>query len=239
MMNSTVPPRRCVAAAALFAFAALCAGANEYPPLHNDRVSISFDSAGNLVDLVDHVNGHDFIDSGAGGLWHLAFDGGRSIIPADAARMDLATENERTTLIWRGFTAPGLENMRIMVTVTLADNSATSEWSLLVKGLGDARLEEARFPILGDILEQPGEILAAPIWMGEAATDPRTTLAGEAPVSGKTRACCPSNVSHYMAPPGLGSCSQATTPPHFESDSPCCATPTAASASISPICPMA
>src|SRR5690606_16735911 len=145
--------------------------------LENARMSIAFDGAtGDLVGMVDRARDHEHIAPGAGGLWHLDLDEDRAFVAADAAAFEGAVDGETATLTWHGFAAPGFETMRVTVTVTLPQDAPTATWRLAVEGLGDARLEEVRFPIVHRIAEQADEVLAVPVWMGEAVVDPRSTL---------------------------------------------------------------
>jgi hypothetical protein len=155
------------------------------PELDNGQLRVAFDAAtGQLVEFKDLRNGHSFVGApGENGVWQLdlppsAADG--TVTPSEAKvfHWRRAESGAGVDLVWEDFSPHHSANLRVIATVTLVDNEATSLWRIAVDGLGDPAPTALRFPRISNIAPQANETLAMPVWMGERTTRARELLNG-------------------------------------------------------------
>jgi len=157
---------------------------NSQPILENVGLRVAFDDAtGQLAEFADTRNGHAFLDPAAGGeLWSLQFlppSPISELMPTNAKSFVYKRQegpNDILVLTWQEFNvaeAPGLE---VTVTVSLDTENPTAYWTIAIENTANLPLASVRFPRIPGIAAQESERLAAPIWMGQLAEDPRRFL---------------------------------------------------------------
>ena len=118
-------------------------------------------------------------------LWKLeVLRGGKEIelAPAQAKQFQLARGRERRSLrlSWSDFGSDLAPQLKVVVEADLASSGAMSRWHITVENLRGLILEKVHFPRFPAIRPQADEYLAAPVWMGQLAPNPRSLLAGAA-----------------------------------------------------------
>lgn len=152
--------------------------------LESDTLRLDFDNVkGQLTQLTDKQNGHSFVEfQKDDALWslHLRPPSDIGIITPDSANT-FKTEprkDDKSTLelIWQDFGLEKAPELRVVVHVSLAPKESNAYWSIAIENTGNLTLDSLRFPRLPGIAAQQNERLAAPIWMGQLAKEPRVFL---------------------------------------------------------------
>ena len=143
----------------------------EAPVLENGSLRLVFDEAdGRLVEI--EGAGHSFLQANdpEQGLWEIIFleEGVAPLAPVQAPDFEWQ-RNDRgeIELRWRDFgleAAPGLE---VVATLGLQENESVAYGGIRLDNLGTLTPAMVRFPRVHAIAPQEGEVLAAPVWMGE------------------------------------------------------------------------
>jgi hypothetical protein len=150
----------------------------------NGHLRVGVDrQSGRLVELLDLRTGQDFISLGSdpGSPWQLTLAGeDPSLTPADAGTFQWETAGDRALrLTWEDFGVAGAPDLRVVVSIELANGEPMSEWDVAIEGLGEVGLETVLFPRVPGIAPLGGaERLAVPRFMGELARNPRELFAG-------------------------------------------------------------
>lgn len=148
--------------------------------LSNEQIRLSIDpDRGRIAEFAEQSSGQNFADSAAqAALWDATLikeDGQLLHLNSGAAKKISvsAAGSGAIKLRWSNFEQPQLQ---VEALVQLDRSSALSRWTIAFTNLSNLRLRQVRFPILPNIPEQPGEVLAVPAWMGQLASKPRQTL---------------------------------------------------------------
>lgn len=152
--------------------------------LESDALRLDFDSAnGQLAQLTDKQSGHTFVEfQKDDALWslHLRSASETGVITPDSAntfKTEPRKDGERTLdLIWQDFRLEKAPQLRVVVRVSLAPKESNVYWTIAIENTGNLTLDSLRFPRLPGIAAQQNERLAAPIWMGQLAKEPREFL---------------------------------------------------------------
>ncbi|MCX6923413.1 MAG: DUF6259 domain-containing protein [Verrucomicrobia bacterium] len=88
-------------------------------------------------------------------------------------------------LSWTDFGSQGLPQLKVVVETRLDPGTAMSRWNIVVENLQGLDLEAVHFPRFPAIHPQADEYLAAPVWMGQLARNPRALLGGVAGTEGR------------------------------------------------------
>jgi hypothetical protein len=115
------------------------------------------------------------------GLWRLELlRNGKSIELTPAQAKSFQPERGRdkgaVRLCWSEFQVEGVPNLKVVVDVELEPGRAMSGWRIEVQNQRGMTLQKVHFPQFPAIRRQPEEFLAAPVWMGQLAANPRTLL---------------------------------------------------------------
>ncbi|MDB6026452.1 MAG: hypothetical protein JWM68_2675 [Verrucomicrobiales bacterium] len=159
--------------------ALLSVSANE--ELSNGHLRLGFNAKGSLVEFSNSE--HLFLAPATNGyLWELHWrdtvSGSSGTITSIAPR---SFHFERTglrsaRLIWKELGLAAAPDLQIEGVVTLDDAAAMSRWKIVLRNSGTLRFEEVRFPCIQSIAPQENEVLAAPVWIGQIAANPRALL---------------------------------------------------------------
>lgn len=152
--------------------------------LSNGHLRVGVDrQTGRLVEFVDLRTGQDFVVQGVdrGTPWQLTLAGEDSFLTAgDAGTFQWETAGDGALRVtWRDFGVAAAPDLRVVVSIELANGESMSEWDIAVESLGDLGIEDIRFPrvpSLAPLGEE--ERLAVPRFMGELARSPRVLFAG-------------------------------------------------------------
>jgi hypothetical protein len=153
--------------------------------LRNEALQLTFDSGrGALAGFSDAQGMHDVLDGLQSDLWEGELVAGpfKQISASDARsfRCERVTSGTGAVLLtWSGFGIPAAPELQVMVTVSLEKHEPLSRWSLKVTGVGEVVFQKIHFPRIARIAPQPGERLAAPVWMGQETASARGMLARE------------------------------------------------------------
>ncbi|MFO7973908.1 MAG: DUF6259 domain-containing protein [Candidatus Hydrogenedentota bacterium] len=158
--------------------------AESNPALETAYLRLTFDGAtGQLTEFTDEQNGHAFIESREGdNLWsiHLGAPSEPGTITPSAAKtfgFEPSDDDEETLeLVWRDFELENAPELQVVVQVSLASEKPTAFWSIAVENIENLTLAALHFPRIPGIAAQQNERLAAPIWMGQLAEQPRRFL---------------------------------------------------------------
>jgi hypothetical protein len=152
--------------------------------LSNAKLQIGLDQErGTLVEFVNRTTRQNMLDT-AGmqpGLWQIEIEGEAvGVNPADARTCEviqLPGKPAGARLHWTGFIgrAAGLQ---VEAVVRLDEKLPVSRWTIRVWAPDAPGLRRVQFPRMGNLVRQPRERLAVPMWMGQLADDPRAVLSG-------------------------------------------------------------
>ncbi len=152
--------------------------------LQNEYLKIDFnEKSGALTQISSPKQQHTFLNSATGAfLWELHWrdstagsSGKVNSSDAKSFRFDPVSRTE-AQLTWQDFNVSASPKLSVQATVTLDSVSALSRWKISIKGAGTLKFQEVRFPCVSNLSPQTNEFLAAPIWMGQLAIDPRDKL---------------------------------------------------------------
>ena len=161
------------------------AAAGEEPPvLENAELRVAFaPDTGRLVEFADTLNGHAFIEAAAADdLWSLHMLPSQPVTEIRPVNAQSFTHvfpdgnNAALRLLWRDFDLAEAPELQVAVTVSLDPDAPIAYWSIAVENTADLALASLRFPRISGIAPQENERLAAPIWMGQLAAEPRRFL---------------------------------------------------------------
>ncbi|MBI2423755.1 MAG: hypothetical protein HYV27_13070 [Candidatus Hydrogenedentes bacterium] len=147
----------------------LAAGAPE-PVLDNGTVRIAFDAkSGALTEVRGLSPAHGFIGGAREALWRLdLLEGAAPVTPDSAGSFRfVAEEPGALRLIWERFAPPAPPGLRVTASVRLGGLPSETAWRIAVSGAEGVKLGAVHYPRIGPIMPQAGEVLAAPVWMGE------------------------------------------------------------------------
>ena len=177
--------------AAFFILAILAAAApsraalpEALPVLENAGLRVAFDpDSGRLAEFTDRMNGHAFVEAAAmGDLWTLHMLPPcpvTQIAPGSAQSFTYAFLDDHhgaLKLAWRDFGVAEAPDLQVVATVSLDPDVSTAHWRIAVENTANLPLASLRFPRIPGIAPQENERLAAPIWMGQLAEEPRRFL---------------------------------------------------------------
>ncbi|KPK82390.1 MAG: hypothetical protein AMS25_02425 [Gemmatimonas sp. SM23_52] len=152
--------------------------------LDNGHLRIGLDRGnGRLVELLDLRTGQDFVAHGSdsGSPWQLVLAGEEaSLTPADARTFRSESVGDLALrLAWEDFDIAGAPELRVLVSVEMANGEPLSEWDIAIEGPDEVGIESVLFPRLPNIAPLgEEERLAVPRFMGELARNPRELFAG-------------------------------------------------------------
>jgi hypothetical protein len=162
-------------------------GATEMVRISNEylRIGIAADN-GRLVELTDLVSGHNFASNAtnAPALWMLDLavgSGSRKVKPSEAGAFvcrNVPGAQPALQLSWSNFASNDVRELCVDVIVRLDATEPGSRWKIAVTKPRPCALAKVHFPYLPDLPMQTNEVLAVPVWMGQALLNPRTALAG-------------------------------------------------------------
>ncbi|MEA3364948.1 MAG: DUF6259 domain-containing protein, partial [Candidatus Hydrogenedentes bacterium] len=166
------------------ALTTLATAAESEPSLETDLLRLSFDRVtGQLTEFTDKQNGHAFVDFRKGDdFWSLQL---RS--PSEASTITLGAagtfafepqeDNEPSLeLTWGDFGIEEAPQFQVVARVSVAPKKSTAYWGIAVENTGNLTLDSLHFPRIPGIAAQQNERLAAPLWMGQLAKEPRVFL---------------------------------------------------------------
>ncbi len=151
----------------------------------NDHLRIALDPRdGSLRDLVDRSAGHNHIDpvDQDGSLWEIELlVGDRPVVLKATHAASFRCESLSAPRIglhatWDSFALPQAANCRVQVTVELDPDAPMSRWSIALDKPPELSVRHMQFPRIVSIRRQAAEYLAAPVWLGQLATDPCAQL---------------------------------------------------------------
>ena len=79
-------------------------------------------------------------------------------------------------LIWENFNLNDAPDLRVEVSLRLETNAATSQWTIAIANLAKTKPGEIHFPRINGLQKRDPEFLAAPVWLGQQAANPRQLL---------------------------------------------------------------
>jgi hypothetical protein len=155
-------------------------------PLENAHLQVGVSrSDGQLMRFTDRKGKWNHIADQPSplGLWELEMlrDGKRiALTPAEAKsfQVERGREGRSLQLSWSDFGIEDVPKLKIVVEAQLEADRAMSRWNIAVENLRGLTLEKVHFPQFPAIRAQADEYLAAPVWMGQLAANPRKLLAG-------------------------------------------------------------
>lgn len=142
-------------------------------------------TSGQIVELIDRASKWNLANAmtNSGGLWELDFalPALGVLRPASARAFEVAPSGESTTrrFTWSQFGIAQAPELRVEVTVRLDTNQTLSRWQMAVRNTAGLSPKTLKFPRLLEVLVQPNERLAVPVWLGQQAENPRALLSGE------------------------------------------------------------
>lgn len=148
----------------------------------NSQLRVGVDAAsGGLVELSDLSDCQNLIAPSApvSELWLVELRDGTVISPTNACTFrvtPLAGRENGLRLQWEGFVPPAPPQLRVEVSVTFAERQALGAWRIAIENPGETAPRLIRFPRVLNIVPQPGQRLAVPVWMGQETSEPRALL---------------------------------------------------------------
>ena len=148
--------------------------------LENTDLQLQIDStSGRIRKLANAKLKQSLVDESSNALWLLEFTDGVAPVSASAGEVvvqEMGKNHSAAKLVWRNLKIQKAPDLSVEVTVALNSHSAQSKWDIVVRNLGELRLNKVHFPRLQNISTHEAEHLAVPVWMGQVTANPRALL---------------------------------------------------------------
>lgn len=151
------------------------------PTLDSAATRIEFDpTTGRLTSLLDRARSVEAVaDTSVQELWSFERADGRVVGPRQGGRFSWSAaegKNPGLRLTWSELGLPDAPELEVRVEVRMEGNGPGSRWRIALENLAGPVIRSVQFPRLGALRKQEGEILSAPVWMGEQTRVARSLL---------------------------------------------------------------